>query len=101
MLGQKTLHWQLNKVIPTGMYNCNFEAIKQGLKRENEKSRWNMSHSFTQLSSLMFWIRFRKVCYVSYVSFKNLLRLLVTFIAATVFRYNNNLKYEPNIFSCC
>ena len=26
-LGQKTLHWQLNKVIPFGMYNCNFEAI--------------------------------------------------------------------------
>ena len=25
---QKTLHWQLSKVILFGMYNCNFEAIK-------------------------------------------------------------------------
>ena len=25
--GQKTLHWQLSKVILSGMYNCNFEAI--------------------------------------------------------------------------
>ena len=24
--GQKTLHWQLNKVILSGMYNCNSEA---------------------------------------------------------------------------
>ena len=27
MLGQKTLYWQLNKVIHSGMYNCIFEAI--------------------------------------------------------------------------
>ena len=27
ILGQKTLHWQLNKVILYGMYNYNFEAI--------------------------------------------------------------------------
>ena len=26
--GQKALHWQLSKVILSGMYNCNFEAIK-------------------------------------------------------------------------
>ena len=25
--GQKTLHWQLSKVIFSGMYNCNFKAI--------------------------------------------------------------------------
>ena len=25
--GQKILHWQLRKVIPSDMYNCNFEAI--------------------------------------------------------------------------
>ena len=25
--GQKTLDWQLSKVILSGMYNCNFEAI--------------------------------------------------------------------------
>ena len=25
--GQKTLHWQLSKVIVYGMYNCTFEAI--------------------------------------------------------------------------
>ena len=25
--GQKTLHWQLSKVILSGMYNCNFEAV--------------------------------------------------------------------------
>ena len=25
--GQKTLHWQLRKVILSGMCNCNFEAI--------------------------------------------------------------------------
>ena len=24
---QKTLHWQLSKVILSGIYNCNFEAI--------------------------------------------------------------------------
>ena len=25
--GQKTLYWQLSKVILSGMFNCNFEAI--------------------------------------------------------------------------
>ena len=25
--GQKTLHWQLSKVILSGICNCNFEAI--------------------------------------------------------------------------
>ena len=25
--GQKTLHWQLSKVILSGMYNYNFDAI--------------------------------------------------------------------------
>ena len=25
--GQRTLHWQLNKDILSGMYNCNFESI--------------------------------------------------------------------------
>ena len=25
--GQKTLHWQLSKVTPSGTHNCNFEAI--------------------------------------------------------------------------
>ena len=25
--GQKTLHWQLSKVILSGIYNCNFETI--------------------------------------------------------------------------
>ena len=25
--GQKTLHWQLSKVILSGVYNCNFEAV--------------------------------------------------------------------------
>ena len=25
--GQKTLHWQLSKVILSGIYNCNFKAI--------------------------------------------------------------------------
>ena len=25
--GQKTLHWQLSKVILSDIYNCNFEAI--------------------------------------------------------------------------
>ena len=33
--GQKTLHWQLRKVILSGMYNCNFEVNKL----ENEKIR--------------------------------------------------------------
>ena len=27
ILHQKTLQWQLGKVIPSGMFNCNFEAI--------------------------------------------------------------------------
>ena len=26
ILGRKTLHWQLKKVIPSSMYNCEFEA---------------------------------------------------------------------------
>ena len=26
-LSQKTLHWQLNKVMPSGMCNCNLKAI--------------------------------------------------------------------------
>ena len=30
--GQKTLHWQLSKVILSGMYNCNFWGNKLGLK---------------------------------------------------------------------
>ena len=25
--GEKKLHWQLRKVMLSGMYNCNFEAI--------------------------------------------------------------------------
>ena len=25
--GQKTLHWQFSKVMLSGMYNCDFEAI--------------------------------------------------------------------------
>ena len=24
ILGQKSLHWQLSKVVPSGMYNCNW-----------------------------------------------------------------------------
>ena len=32
--GQKTLHWQLSKVILSGTYNCNFEAINY--KRMNK-----------------------------------------------------------------
>ena len=28
ILDQKTLHWQFNKIIPSSMYNCNFEAVK-------------------------------------------------------------------------
>ena len=27
ILGTNTLHGQLTKVIPSGIYNCNFEAI--------------------------------------------------------------------------
>ena len=27
ILGQIALHWQLNKVMPSGMHNCNFEEI--------------------------------------------------------------------------
>ena len=38
ILGQKKLHWQLNKVILSGMYNCNFKAINYGLNK-NEKSK--------------------------------------------------------------
>ena len=26
-LGRTTLHWQLNKVIPSGMHNCDFKTI--------------------------------------------------------------------------
>ena len=37
MLGQKTLHWQLSRVIPSGMYNFNFGGIC--LKKEKEKVR--------------------------------------------------------------
>ena len=35
--GQKTLHWQLSKVILSGMYNYNFEAINEVLNKRMKK----------------------------------------------------------------
>ena len=37
ILGEKTLHWQLNKIISFCMYNCNFEAIKSVLNERMKK----------------------------------------------------------------
>ena len=34
---QKTLHWQLSKVILSGIYNCNFEAINEDLYKRIKK----------------------------------------------------------------
>ena len=45
IIGQKTLHWPLNTVIPSGMYDCNFEAINWALKKRTKKV--DMSHLFT------------------------------------------------------
>ena len=35
--GQKTLHWQVSKVILSGMCNCNFEAIYEFLNKGMKK----------------------------------------------------------------
>ena len=35
--GQKTLHWQLSKVILSSMHDCNFEAINQALNKRTKK----------------------------------------------------------------
>ena len=37
MVGQKTFHWQLNKAIPSGTYNCNFEAINSVVNEKIKK----------------------------------------------------------------
>ena len=50
--GQKTLHWQLSKVILSGTYNCNFEAINY--ERMNKLDEW-MNGLYLTLC-----IRFRK-----------------------------------------
>ena len=42
--GQKTLYWQLNKVIPSGMSNHNFEAINSALNKRIKNQKWNMGH---------------------------------------------------------
>ena len=31
ILGQKSLYWELNKVLSSGMYNCNFKTINYNL----------------------------------------------------------------------
>ena len=52
--GQKTLHWQLSKVILSGMYNCNFEAINEVLNKRMKKQKWNMGYSLAQSSSIRY-----------------------------------------------
>ena len=61
ILGQKTLHWQLSKDIPSGMYNCNFETISKVLN--NRMTKLEMEYGlfiYTIIIDLMLWIRFRK-----------------------------------------
>ena len=41
--GQKTLDWQLSKVILFGMYNCKFEAINYVL---NKRMKWNRNMEY-------------------------------------------------------
>ena len=61
VLDQKTLHWQLSKVILSGMYNCNFEAISKVLNKRMKKLEMEYGPLITQASSIvMFWIRFWK-----------------------------------------
>ena len=45
---QKTLHWQISKVILSGTYNCNSEATNY--KRMN-KLEMDIGHSFAQSPS--------------------------------------------------
>ena len=58
---QKTLHWQLSKVILSGMYNCNFEAINQVLNKKTKKLEMEYGPFIsTIIFYLIFCIRFRK-----------------------------------------
>ena len=68
IIGQKTLHWQLNTVIPSGMYDCNFEAIKWALKKRTKKVEMEYEPLiYITIFCLMLWIRFRKrACYVTF-----------------------------------
>ena len=52
--GQNTLDWQLRKVILSGMYNCNFEAINLLLNKKMKNWKWNMYNSLGQSSSIWY-----------------------------------------------
>ena len=56
--GQKTLHWQLSKVILSGTYNCNFEAINY--KRMNKLEMEYRPFICTMAFFLTLCITFRK-----------------------------------------
>ena len=58
---QKALPWQLSKVILSGMYNCNFEAINQVLNKKTKKLEMEYGPFICAIIFyLIFCIRFRK-----------------------------------------
>ena len=58
---QKALHWQLSKVILSGVYNCNFEAIIYVLNKRMQKSEIEYGIFIcTNIFYLILCIRFRK-----------------------------------------
>ena len=68
IIGQKTLHWQLNIAIPCGMYDCNFEAINWALRKRTKKVEMEYEPLiYITIYCLMLWIRSRKrACYVTF-----------------------------------
>ena len=59
--GQKTLHWQLSKVILSGMYKCNFEVANYVLNKRIKKLEMAYgSFICTIIFYLILCIRFRK-----------------------------------------
>ena len=61
ILAQKTMCWQLNKVIPSGMYNCRFQAISKVLNERMKKAKIKYEpFIYSVIIYLMIWITFRK-----------------------------------------
>ena len=75
MVGQKTFHWQLNKAIPSGTYNCNFEAINSVVNERIKKVEMKYELFIYTVIYLMLWTIFRKKL-VMLVRVKSLLRSL-------------------------
>ena len=59
--GQKTLHFQLSKVILSGMYNCSFEAINWVLNKKTKKLDVEYGPLICKIIFyVILYIRFRK-----------------------------------------